>query len=122
MHKITSLNALTLAEAKQGQPSLQFVIKTRVYVAISTGRKNRVRQNHITTKTEGLTHQTAASCLKFEPHQVQSLITHKSKYRYKVQVTPGYLHKPRQPRVLGKPHPLRPSQEASTRPTVRRQP
>jgi len=67
MHKITPLNASILAKAKQGQSSLQFIIKTRVCVAISTGRKNRVRQNHITTKTEGLTHQTAASCLKFEP-------------------------------------------------------
>gem|GEM_PF-6743031 len=67
MHKITPLNALILAEAKQGQSSLQFVIKTRVCVAISTDERNGGQRNHITTKTEGLTHQTAASCLKSEP-------------------------------------------------------
>jgi hypothetical protein len=103
MRKIKPLKAAISATAKHVQSSTQFVVKTRVCFAISSGTRNRVRRNHISTRTEGLTAQAAAICLKPHPHQVQSSATQKSKYRSKAPVTPGHLQKPGRPRVLGKP-------------------
>jgi hypothetical protein len=53
MHKITPLDALILAvAAKRDQSSPQFVIKTQVCVAISTGTRNGAQEDHIGTENE----------------------------------------------------------------------
>jgi len=67
MRKIKPLIALILAEAKQGQSSLQFVIKTRVCVAISTDARNGPQRDHISTQNEGITPQNTIACMKSAP-------------------------------------------------------
>jgi hypothetical protein len=67
MRKITPLDALILAKAKQGQSSPQFVIKTRACVAISTIIRKGAQRNHISTQTEGLACQAAPICMKRVP-------------------------------------------------------
>jgi len=47
MHKILPLRTLILAAAKRGQSLLQFVIKTRVWVAMSADPSNPAHRNHI---------------------------------------------------------------------------
>jgi len=67
MHEITPLNALILAAAKQGQPSLEFVIKTRVCVAISIDARKGLRRNHIGTQSEGIKLKSASVSMKSAP-------------------------------------------------------
>jgi hypothetical protein len=67
MHKITPLNGLILAAAKQGQSPPQFVIKTRVCVAISTDARNGLRRNLISMKSVGITLSNASIRMKPTP-------------------------------------------------------
>lgn len=67
MRKIKPLNAVILAAAKQCQSSPQFVFKTRIWVAISTGTGNPALRRHLSTQNEGLLTEAAANCLKPAP-------------------------------------------------------
>ncbi len=67
MHKIKPLDALILAAAKRDQPSPQFVSKTRVCLAISTGARNGAQRDHISTENEGLAYQNAPVRMKSPP-------------------------------------------------------
>jgi hypothetical protein len=124
MHKIKPLNALILAKAKQGQSSPQFVIKTRVCLAISTDARNGLRRNYISTVNEGLAFQNAPVRIKTAP-PISAMFNHPGINNLQQSTSRTWastLHKPSRPRVLGKPRPAGRPKEESTEPTVPHQP